>query len=200
VRTVSNAISLRVPKYRRHKASGQAVVTLGGRDRYLGAYNSAASRELYRRLVAEHLQGRGLAEDPSDITVAEVMAAYLKFAKEYYRKGGALTREYGLIIESCRFLRRLYARSAACEFGPLALKSVRQAMIEADHSRKYINKNVDRLRRMFRWAAAEELIPASVPQSLAMVDLHPPLEADRPEFRHARGNRAHPRRRSAHAA
>ena len=42
-------------------------------------------------------------------------------------------------------------------------------MIDADHSRKHINKNVERIRRMFKWAAAEELIPATIPQSLAMV-------------------------------
>ena len=34
----------RVPKYRLHKNSSQAVVTLNGNDHYLGAYNSAASR------------------------------------------------------------------------------------------------------------------------------------------------------------
>ena len=33
-----------VPKYGRHKASGQAVVTLGGRDFYLGKHGTAASK------------------------------------------------------------------------------------------------------------------------------------------------------------
>jgi hypothetical protein len=28
--------TLRVPSYRRHKPTGQAVVTLNGKDRYLG--------------------------------------------------------------------------------------------------------------------------------------------------------------------
>ena len=32
-----------VPKYRRHKASGQAVVTLDGKDFYLGPHNSKVS-------------------------------------------------------------------------------------------------------------------------------------------------------------
>ncbi len=35
----------RVLKYRRHKPTGQAVVTLGGRDCYLGRHGTAASRE-----------------------------------------------------------------------------------------------------------------------------------------------------------
>jgi hypothetical protein len=93
----------------------------------------------------------------------------LRLAKQYYRMNGKPTREYELIRECCRMLRPLYGRTAACEFGPLRLKTVRQAMIAADHSRQYINKNVDRIRRMFKWAAAEKLIPASVPQALSMV-------------------------------
>ena len=40
-----------LPKYRKHKASGQAVVTLDGMDFYLGPYNSRASLREYDRLV-----------------------------------------------------------------------------------------------------------------------------------------------------
>jgi hypothetical protein len=39
-----NTESLHIPRYRRHKPSGQAVVTLNGKDHYLGRYNSAARR------------------------------------------------------------------------------------------------------------------------------------------------------------
>lgn len=167
---MSNADSLRTPKYRRHKAKGLALVTINGRDIYLGKYGSESSKQEYRRLVAEYLQhGATATTSQADVTVAEVMAAYLRFAKGYYRKAGKLTREYGLIVECCGFVKKLYARSKASDFGPLALKAVRQAMVDADHSRKYVNKNVERIRRMFKWAAAEEMISATIPQSLAMV-------------------------------
>jgi hypothetical protein len=36
----------RVPSYRRHKPSKQAVVTLYGKDFYLGRYGTKESREL----------------------------------------------------------------------------------------------------------------------------------------------------------
>jgi hypothetical protein len=52
------ARSARIPKYRRH-SSGQARVTLDGKDHLLGAYNSAQSKEAYRRLIAEWAAGRG---------------------------------------------------------------------------------------------------------------------------------------------
>ncbi len=131
---MSNTYSVRPPKYRHHRSTGQAVVTIAGREIYLGKYNSAARRELYRRLVVEYLQ-TGVASTPTrqqEITVAEVMAAYLRFAKSYYRKNGKLTREYGLIVECCRRIKPLYGRCRALDFGPRALKTVRNAMIEAE--------------------------------------------------------------------
>ena len=44
-----------LPSYRKHRANGQAVVTLSGADHYLGKYGTKASRTLYDRLVAEWL-------------------------------------------------------------------------------------------------------------------------------------------------
>ena len=49
----------RVPSYRRHKPSGQAVVTLNGKDRYLGKWNTKASRVEFNRLVGAWLAGGG---------------------------------------------------------------------------------------------------------------------------------------------
>jgi len=51
----------RVPAYRRHRASGQAMVQLDGRVFYLGDYDSEESRNAYNRLVTEWLaNGRRL--------------------------------------------------------------------------------------------------------------------------------------------
>jgi hypothetical protein len=41
------------PTYRKHKASGQAVVTLDGRDTYLGPQGTGASQPDYDRFVGE---------------------------------------------------------------------------------------------------------------------------------------------------
>jgi hypothetical protein len=42
-----------LPKYQLHRASGQAVVTLGGGDFYLGPHRPAASKAMYDRLTGE---------------------------------------------------------------------------------------------------------------------------------------------------
>lgn len=52
--------ALRILSYRRHKATGKAVVTIGGRDIYLGKYNSAESRQEYNRLIAEWTSHNGM--------------------------------------------------------------------------------------------------------------------------------------------
>ncbi len=44
-----------IPSYRKHKSSGQAVVTLSGFDFYLGQHGSRVSRAEYDRLVAAWL-------------------------------------------------------------------------------------------------------------------------------------------------
>ena len=45
-----------LPKYRKHRASGQAVVTLSGQDFYLGPHDTKASKLEYDRLIGEWLQ------------------------------------------------------------------------------------------------------------------------------------------------
>ena len=65
----------RVPSYRRHRPSGQAVVTLGGRDFYLGRWNTKVSRAEYDRLIGEWLAaGRRLPTGDEPQTQAQEAA------------------------------------------------------------------------------------------------------------------------------
>jgi len=161
----------RPPRYRRHKATGQAIVTLGGRDIYLGKYRSAASREAYQRLVGEWMQNGGRPPTPLyTATVVELVVAYIRFADGYYRKDGRPTNEVRMIKAAMKIVRQLYGRTAAAEFGPLALQAVREAMIGKDWCRKHINKQVDRVKRCFKWATRQQLIPGGVYEALRCVD------------------------------
>ena len=64
----------RTPKYRKHRASGQAIVTLNGKDYFLGPYGTAASEREYDRLIAEWLANgrRAPVEDNSGVTAMEL--------------------------------------------------------------------------------------------------------------------------------
>lgn len=170
--------SLRIPAYRLHKPKNLAVVRLDGRDIYLGPYGSDSSREQYDRLIAEWLaRGRqSLPEAASPVssaaaTVSTIMVAYLQWARTYYRADDGDGKEYVNLTHALRPVRDLYGSFPAAEFGPLALKAVREHMIGVQGlCRTEINKRIGRVRRMFKWAVAQELIPAGVMESLRAVD------------------------------
>jgi site-specific recombinase XerD len=165
-----------VPRYRKHRASGQAIVNLSGKDFYLGPHGTKVSHLEYDRVVAEWLaRGRSLPPpDPTDsdsrpLSLVEITAAYKRYARDYYRKRGRVTNEYTAICSAMKVAQELYGRQPAAEFGPLKLQAVQQRMVQLDWSRKHINKQVSRLIRMFRWAASQELVPGQLPFDLRAV-------------------------------
>ena len=160
-----------VPSYRLHKQSGQAIVTLNGKDILLGKHGAKASRDEYSRVIAEWLAaGRQLPPDPQAVTVAEVAAAFRKHARSYYRDAdGAVSKTVVNFDEALRQLLKLYGRTPAAEFGPLRLKAVRQAMIDEGRVRTSINRHVTRIKHVFKWAVENEMIPPSVHHGLLAV-------------------------------
>jgi integrase len=165
-----------VPSYRLHKHSGQAIVTLpdglGGRhDFLLGTYDSDESRKEYGRLIAEWLaNGKRLPQTGpalSDLSINELAIAYWQWAVEYHGWG----KRGGFCLKGAlRILKHLYGHTPAQDFGPLALKACRVKMVELDWSRSYINAQVNRIRRMFRWAASEEILPEEIHRQLGTVE------------------------------
>ena len=55
------------------------------------------------------------------------------------------------------------------QFGPLALIALRDRMINDGQSRSYVNGNVDRIRRCFKWGVSQELVPVEIYQALLSV-------------------------------
>lgn len=174
------------PRYRHHKARNLAVVRIEGKDYYLGRFGSEESRAKYHRLLADWRAGllnhnessarchvRDKHHDNA-IMIADLVRMYGRFAKEYYQKDGAPTQP-GIKV-ALRYLQQTFGDVAAMNFGPKALKIVRAQMIDDDLSRRYINDNINRIRRCFRWATEEELIGGDVYQALRAV---PSLAAGR---------------------
>jgi hypothetical protein len=83
-------VTHRTPTYRLHRPTGQAVVTIAGRDIYLGRHGSPESHADYDRVIAERLvSGRGtLPSGPatSGPTVSELLVQYLRHAEAYYKR------------------------------------------------------------------------------------------------------------------
>lgn len=164
-------LSQSIPKYRKHRGSGQAVVTLGGRDHYLGPHGSRPSKAEYDRLVMEWLSaGRTVASTRHAVTVVEVIAAFMKWGKTHYRDAdGNVTGSLANFKFAFGELRRLYGRTPAADFGPLSLESLQMAYVKQGLSRRTVNDRVACVRRMFKWAVSKELVPASLHHSLQSV-------------------------------
>lgn len=158
------------PRYAHHKPSGQAVVKLNGKAIYLGPWRSKASKLEYDRVIGEWLaNGRRLPQAASGLTIVELVDAYATFAERYYRKDGRPTGSLPGIRVALRHLRLAYGHTCAADFGPLALKALQQRLVDAGHCRRHVNDSIDRIRRVFKWAVHQELIPASVHQALTTV-------------------------------
>ena len=168
--------SHRPPAYRLHKARNSAVVTVDGKNHYLGSFGSPESHEKYARLIAEwRLHAKrlppttGPGRFDATLSVNEVILAYFRHAQAYYVKDGRPTSEQDNIRQALRFVRQAYGMTPARDFDPLALKAARRSMIEAGRSRRLINKDVHRIRGMFKWAAGEGLYPGEALADLAAV-------------------------------
>jgi hypothetical protein len=93
----------RTPKYRHHKATGQAVVTLSGRDYYLGKWRSSESQREYARLTSQWLAAEGVLANNTaeELSIWELLAAFWRHAQGYYvDRDGKPTAE----LANCRTL------------------------------------------------------------------------------------------------
>ncbi len=171
---------VRTPSYRRHKASGKAVVTLAGKDHYLGEFGSPQSKQLYKRLLGEYLASNGSApgKNTERLSISQLFARYLKYAKGYYgMKPNSRFWHYGRLANR---IRKIYGPTMADEFGSVQFKAVRQQLISEELSRSYCNETMGRLVRVFRWASGEELVPPSIGHVLRDIE---PLQRGRSKAR-----------------
>jgi len=162
----------RVPAYRLHKARGSAVVTIEGRDIYLGPYGSPESRARYSRLVADHLRGEPGLEAGSDAPylVANLCEEFLAWSKREFRtQGGEPTRSVENIRLALRTLFEFFADLPAGEFGPRCLLAYREQLVRQDLARSTVNDRVRLVRRAFKWAVENERVSPLVLHGLQAV-------------------------------
>ena len=166
-----------IPSYCLHRPSGKAVVRIDGRDHYLGPYDSPESRSEYDRVIAEWLARGRQPEFPeaesrvNSLSVNEVLLKFIDYDERYYRDGDQVSKEVVNYKHALRVVKQLYGNTSADKFGPLALKAIRQHMIDVqDLCRKEINKRLGRIKRVFKWAVSEELILSSVFEGLRSVE------------------------------
>ena len=164
----------KVPSYRKHSSRNVGFVQLNGVRHYLpGAFGSQESKDEYDRLIQEYLAANRYLPpkfDKNELLVGELCIAYARHADSYYLKNGEPTNERKTIKRVLAVVRKLYGTHYVSDFGPLALKAVRQAFIDEGVSRPTANRYQRQIVRMFRWGASEELISARIVEALKTVD------------------------------
>jgi integrase len=151
-----------VPAWTLHKPTGQARVRIDGKVHYCGKFGTPAANAEYRRLMATWLQTHDLPQPERDqFTVGKLAAAYMEFAKGYYRKAGRPTSQVHIVRNALRRLVRSYRKLPVADLGPKRLKALRVKLIDEGSSRVYINAMIGVIKAMVRWGLEEELIDGS---------------------------------------
>ncbi len=118
----------RIPSYRHHKATGQARVTLNGKDHWLGLYGTKASKDKYDSLIADWLAPSQLGVE--DLTVADCCLHFWRFAKKRYSKHGKGRHGNAICYKpALRVLKELDGKTPVSKFGPKRLKAAAAHMV-----------------------------------------------------------------------
>ncbi|WP_339743360.1 site-specific integrase [uncultured Rubinisphaera sp.] len=159
---------MRQPKFCKHKASGQAFVTLDGKVIYLGKHDSPAAREAYDRLILKWRQAND-STGKHATTVGQLCLAYHRHAEMFYRdENGEQTGEAKNYQKSLKILIENFRSIPCSEFGPLKLQQLQNEMCKK-HVRSQVNKSISRVKAVFRWGVSQEMVPADIMMALDCV-------------------------------
>ena len=155
----------RPPSYRLHKARGCAVVTIDGRNHYLGKHGSEESCKLYEQLIAAW-KARSFRPAPSKAIKAtnepklmiELCAAYMAHANTYYVKAGKATGAIYGIRALVKLLTEHCGHVVASEFNSAHVHQLLDVMVAAKLARPYINEHLGRLKRIRRCVASSTIL------------------------------------------
>lgn len=180
-----------VPKLCIDKSRDRAFCKVDGKFISLGPAGSPEVQAAYGNLLADLAQ-RGadaavravkrresVSREPKPvITLNDLL---LRFVSEELPRYS--TAEEFCLKSAIRISRELFGETAAADFGPLRLRTVREAMIRKGWSRSFINQEVKRLRMVLRWAVGWELVPQTLVDFLSAVKSLNAGESDATESR-----------------
>lgn len=180
---------------RRYHISGQDVVTIDGRDYYLGPHDSAMAIARYAVLMAKY-QESGLRlpadfnlsslEDRAAIiagaaaplmpvsdqtkqpaTVRHVTAAYRAQVKVIHADN---KQELHRVKMLCDELDKHDGNVLVKDYGPVKLKAQRKRWIDAGKARVYCNRLTNLVVRMWKFAVSEEIVTENLWTALKSVE------------------------------
>jgi integrase len=173
----------RTPKYRLHRASGRAVVSLDGRDVYLGKHGSPESRAEYDRVIGEWLaRGRRPPTDErAHVLLKEVILGYFEDCRQKFPEV-----EVVKIRDALKAVRTLYGERPAAEFNAMAYGAVRQAMIRSGLCISTVRDRLSHVKRMLAWGIVRELISDKALNVIRAFEKVEPLRVGRSDVKASR--------------
>ncbi len=164
----------KAPNYRRHKASGRAVLQwkplerlIGKSEVYLnGEYGSPECLAHYAELLKLIAAAKPLTPAEAQkiksagFCISDLVVEYRK------AKGKATTN----MKQASTYLNDMRGTVLLSEFGPLALQEFRDELITPDRTANYINQLVTRVRQLFKWGVAREMLSAERYAALTLVE------------------------------
>lgn len=164
----------RTPKYRKHSTRDFAFIEWqGDRHRLPGRHGSAESWEAYRKFIREVVFGDALPTSPrvkpgDPVSVCILVDAYLIFAEQHYSSSGP-RGEYANMKHALMPLAAKFSDTPVAQFGPLMLKDLQRDLAKQKLGRNYVNSQISRIKRAFKWGVSEELVPPAIYQALSAV-------------------------------
>ena len=125
-----------IPRIHHRKDRNLAFILIKGKKYYIGTWDDngiAPEAEANRlRLWHEHQAKKGTDQEyRAPITVAVLVNRFLEHAQRTYVKHGRVTSTYQRFVDVSKPLFRLYADVPVADFTPLALKALRNTMVES---------------------------------------------------------------------
>lgn len=175
-----------IPPIRFHKAKKIAYVTLSGRQVRLGKWDGrkpapASIVNAHVAACAEWMRNGRNAPPPQRPAVEategapvvdDLLAGFWTWAVEHYGPKGDGTTEAESFRAPMRILRSLYGDARLDSFGVPQMEAVRREMVAKGWVRRSVNRQVGRLRRIFKWGVARGLVS---PDALARLAAMEPL-------------------------
>ena len=95
------------------------------------------------------------AKSSKALTACDLASAYWKFV--------------GPLKSALKSFLAIYANTPASQFGRLMLIAYQNSPVKSGICRKYINQQVGRIKRMFKWGVSRELVLVEVHQAISTV-------------------------------
>jgi integrase len=143
-----------VPKYRKHSSRDKAFVELNGKRHYLpGSYNSHESRNAYRKFIHD-LHGPIVTRAvTARMSIAGLVEAYMDHASTYYPRSHHHKRgEYYNIHAALIPFADKHGKEAVEDWTPSHLSAYQDFLAKKKLSRNYVNTQIKKIKRAFKWA------------------------------------------------